>query len=55
MGMRDKVLGNPAAVKNLKTAKEALAANQDKTETPEYLARNRAVVEAEKNVPWHRR
>jgi hypothetical protein len=50
------------AIKNLDTAKEHLekVTKADKQagrhyETPEYLAANKAVVEAEKHVPWWRR
>lgn len=48
------------ATDNLTAAKAELAANTDRTETPEYLAANRAVIDAEKDaeaagVPWYKR
>jgi len=46
-----------AAIKAHKAARENLARVSSKTKdvTPEYLKANRAVIDAEKNVPWWRR
>lgn len=59
---------NKKAVKEYKAAKKALDANYEKElkearragrkyieETPEYLRLNRAVLDAEKKLPWWRR
>jgi hypothetical protein len=51
-----------AAVQKHKDALKALHANQEREETagireetPEYQRLNRAVLDAEKNIPWYRR
>lgn len=48
-----------AAIARLKTAREALHANSEREEaagireeTPEYLRLNKAVLDAEQDVPW---
>ncbi|WP_049562275.1 hypothetical protein [Nonomuraea sp. SBT364] len=51
-----------AAVKKYKDALASLHANQEREEaagireeTPKYRRLNRAVLDAEKNIPWYRR
>lgn len=60
--LRDKVLGDPKAVAELKKADAELHENQKREEaagidyeTPEYQRLNTAANEAAKRVPWHRR
>lgn len=53
MGKLDKLIGSKDARQKLKDARERLNDLDDTgEETDEYLRRNRAVIDAEKNVPW---
>jgi hypothetical protein len=58
----EKLTGKPEAVKKLKAAPQELQANSEREfaagvvdETPEYHRLNRAVLDAERDVPWIRR
>jgi len=62
MGMRDKFLGDAAAVAEYEAALAEMAAVNKRNkaagireETDEWAAANSRVLRAEKNVPWYRR
>jgi len=53
MGKLDKLIGTKADRQALKDARDRLHELDDTSEeSDEYLRRNRAVIDAEKNVPW---
>lgn len=59
MGKLDKLIGSKADRQALKTAREQLHANSEREmaagireETSEYHRLNKAVIDAEKKIPW---
>jgi hypothetical protein len=48
----DKVIGSKADRQKLKQAREALNADKSTTETDAYLAKNKAVADTERQLPW---
>lgn len=53
--LKNAIVGDKAKVKAHKDAKQELANNKDKTETPEFLAAHAKVLKTASSVPWHRR
>jgi hypothetical protein len=48
----DKVIGSKDARQKLKNARDTLNADTSTTETDAYLAKNKAVADTERQLPW---